>query len=147
MDAPPHEHRLRVRYAETDQMGVAHHAAYLVYLEEARTRMMAERGCSYAELERSGLGLPVRRAELRYRASARYDEELCVRTRVGRLGQASVSFDYEVVRAADGALLATASTELACVDLVSPGRPIRPLPPELRERLVRPSPPIVSERR
>lgn len=116
-------------------MGVAHHAAYLVYLEEARTRMMAERGCSYAEFERGGLGLPVRRAELRYRTSAHYDEELCVRTRVGRLGPASVTFEYELVRALDGALIATALTELACVDLRSPTRPIRSLPTELRERL------------
>lgn len=116
-------------------MGVAHHAAYLVYLEEARTRMMAERGCSYAELERSGLGLPVRKAELRYRASARYDEELVVRTRVARLRPASVTFEYEVARTADGKLLATASTELACVDLAAADRPIVPLPAELRERL------------
>lgn len=130
-----HEHRLRVRYAETDQMGVAHHAAYLVYLEEARTRMMAERGCSYAELERGGFGLPVRRVELRCRSSARYDEELVVRTRLARLRPASVTFEYELVRALDGALVATALTELACVDLGSAERPIRPLPDDLRERL------------
>jgi acyl-CoA thioester hydrolase len=116
-------------------MGVAHHSSYLVYLEEARTRMMAERGCSYAEFEQGGLGLPVRRAELRYRASARYDEELLVRTRVSRLGPASVTFEYEVVRAADGLLLATAMTELACVDLAAADRPITPLPQGLRERL------------
>src|SRR5580765_3234482 len=72
---PVHEHRLRVRYAETDQMGVVHHANYLLYLEESRTRMMAELGCSYAELEQSGWALPVRRTELRFRAPAYYDEE------------------------------------------------------------------------
>lgn len=134
---PPwqHEHHLRVRYAETDQMGVAHHSVYLVYLEEARTRMMAERGCSYAELERAGIGLPVRRAELRYRNSARYDEELVVRTRVARLRPASVTFEYELARVADDLVLATALTELACVDLASPLRPVLPLPAELRERL------------
>src|SRR5215203_5845861 len=78
----PHEHRLRVRYAETDQMGVVHHANYLLYVEEARTRLMSERGCSYAELERAGWGLPVRRVEVRYRAPALYVEKLVVPTRV-----------------------------------------------------------------
>src|SRR5215218_6169990 len=51
IDTPYHEHRLRVRYAETDQMGVVHHANYLLYVEESRTRLMADRGCSYAEFE------------------------------------------------------------------------------------------------
>lgn len=130
-----HEHRLRVRYAETDQMGVAHHASYLVYVEEARTRMMAARGCSYAELERQGIGLPVRRLEMRYRASARYDEELLVRTRVESLKPASVRFAYELERASDSTLVATGWTELACVDLASPGRRVVPLPRELQALL------------
>jgi acyl-CoA thioester hydrolase len=131
---PPHEHRLRVRYGETDQMGVAHHANYLLYMEDGRTRLMESLGCSYAELERRGWGLPVRRAEVRYRASAAYDEELVVRTRVGRLRGASVTFEYEVLRAADDRLLATGSTELACVRLDGERRP-QLLPPELRALL------------
>ncbi len=114
---PWHEHRLRVRYAETDQMGRAHHANYLLYMEEGRTRMMRERGCSYAELEKRGIGLPVRRAELRYRGGAAYDDEILVRTRVEAIGNATVTFAYEIVRASDGAPLATGSTELACVDM------------------------------
>ncbi len=116
-------------------MGVAHHAAYVVWLEEARTAMMASRGCSYGALEREGLGLPVRRLEVRYRASARYEEELVVRTWVGRVRPASITFEYEVRRASDGARIATASTELACVDLSDPKRPVRPLPARLRELL------------
>jgi acyl-CoA thioester hydrolase len=130
-----HEHRLRVRYGETDQMGRAHHASYLLYLEEARTRMMAERGCSYAELERAGIGLPVRRAELRYRGAIGYDEELLVRTRVERIRNASLTFAYELSRAADGARVAEARIELACVDLrSSPQRPVA-LPEAVRAAL------------
>jgi acyl-CoA thioester hydrolase len=124
-----------VRYAETDQMGIAHHASYLVWVEEARTRMMAERGCSYGALEREGLGLPVRRAELRYRAPARYEEEVVVSTRVERLRGASILFAYELRRSTDGELLATATTELACVDLRDPAWPVVPLPEALRELL------------
>lgn len=135
MPDEPHEHRLRVRYSETDQMGVAHHASYLVYFEEARTRMMASLGCSYAELERAGYGLPVRRVELRYRSSARYDEELVVLTRISELRPASIRFDYEIRRPGEEGLVATGWTELACVDLRSRERRILPLPEELRRRL------------
>lgn len=110
------EHRLRVRYGETDKMGVVYHANYLVYMEEGRTRLMESLGCSYAELEREGWALVVRRAQLRFRSPARYDEELSVLTAVERLGGASVSFVYRVLRAADRQLLAEGSTELACVD-------------------------------
>jgi acyl-CoA thioester hydrolase len=133
MEPPVHEHRLRVRYGETDQMGVVHHANYALYLEEGRTRCMAERGCSYARLEESGIGLPVRRMELRFRAPARYDEELIVRTRVGRRGAASLTFESEVVRADDGVLLATGTIELACIDLKRRERGPIPLPPLVRE--------------
>jgi acyl-CoA thioester hydrolase len=130
-----HEHRFRVRYAETDQMGVVHHANYLIYLEESRTRFMAELGCSYAELERSGWLLPVRRAELRYRAPAYYDEELIVRTRVERLGGASLVFASEVVRATDGAPIASGQIELACIDARNGARRPTLLPADLRAKL------------
>jgi acyl-CoA thioester hydrolase len=132
-----HEHRLRVRYAETDQMGVAHHASYLLYVEDSRTRLMADRGCSYAEFERLGWALPVRKLELRYRASASYDEELVVRTRVGRVGAASVTFLSDIVRAADGTLLATAVVELACIDMRTPERKPTMLPDAMRIALER----------
>jgi acyl-CoA thioester hydrolase len=133
-----HEHRLRVRYAETDQMGVAHHASYLVYFEEARTRMMAALGCSYAELEREGYGLPVRRIELRYRASLRYDDAVVVRTRVAELRAASLRFEYEVLREEGATLAATGWTELACVDLRSAERRVQPLPERVRRLFERP---------
>ena len=129
-----HEHRLRVRYGETDQMGVAHHANYLLYMEDARTRMMAEMGCSYAEMEREGWGLPVRRTEIRYRSPLLYDEEFCVRTRVARVGGASVTFEYELVKT-DGSLVATGMTELACVRLDSEARKPQMMPDTIRELL------------
>jgi acyl-CoA thioester hydrolase len=130
-----HEHRLRVRYGETDQMGVVYHANYLVYFEEGRTRLMDALGCPYAELERRGWALVVRKAALRYRAPARYDEELAVRTRIERLGAASVTFAYRIHRAADATLLAEGTTELACVDLRTDDRRPTMLPNDLRALL------------
>lgn len=121
-----------MRYGETDQMAVVHHANYLLYFEESRTRLMAERGCSYAALERSGIGLPVRRVELRYRAPAVYDDALVIRTHVGKVGAASITFVSEVRRESDDALLANGSVELACIDLRNRKRGPIPLPDELR---------------
>jgi acyl-CoA thioester hydrolase len=135
VERPWHEHTLRVRYGETDQMGVVYHGNYLVYFEEGRTLLMESRGCSYAELERSGYGLVVRKAALRYRAPTRYGEQVVVRTRIERIGAASVSFEYEVRR--DGALLCEGSTELACVDLRQAERPVCMLPDDLRQRMER----------
>jgi acyl-CoA thioester hydrolase len=129
--ANAYSHRLRVRYAETDQMGRAHHGSYVLYLEDARTRMMAACGCSYAELERRGFGLVVREVSLRYRNAAFYDEELDVLTWVGALRGASVGIDYRVVRASDGLVVADGSTHLACVDLREDPPSVRPLPEDV----------------
>ena len=131
MEAPYHEHRLRVRYAETDQMGVVHHRNYLVYFEESRTKLMSDRGCSYAEMERQGWALPVRSVALRYRAPAYYEDELEVRTRVGRIRAASVTFESEVVRVSDGTLIAAGEVELACIRKDSPERRPVALPEEV----------------
>jgi len=130
-----HEHRLRVRYGETDQMGVVYHANYLVYMEEGRTRLMEALGCSYAELERAGWALVVRKAALRFRAPARYEDQLLVLTSVQRLGGASVSFEYRVLLAQDRTLLAEGMTELACVDLRTPERRPCLLPDRVRDLL------------
>ncbi len=135
MPPGPHEHRVRVRYAETDQMGVVYHANYLVYMEEGRTRLMESLGYVYAELERQGIGLAVHRAEVEYRKPAVYDEELVVRTRVDRVRTASIRFTYEVERAADGTLLATGLTDLACLSLEGPERTVAALPEPIREIL------------
>ena len=133
-----HEHRLRVRYGETDQMGVVHHANYLLYMEDGRTRLMESLGCSYAQLERDGLGMPVRKTALRFRSPAHYDDELVVLSRVERLGGASLAFRYEI-RSVTGLALAEGSTELACIDLTHPERRPCLIPDAVRELLEPPA--------
>jgi acyl-CoA thioester hydrolase len=129
------DHRLRVRYGETDQMGVVYHANYLVYMEEGRTILMRSLGVPYSELEQRGYALVVRKASLRFRQPARYDEELTVQTRVERVGGASITFEYVVLRSADGERLAEGSTELACIDLKAPDKRPCMLPEDVRELL------------
>ena len=130
-----YRHRLRVRYGETDQMGVVHHANYLLYMEEARTIWMSELGCPYGELEKRGIGLPVRRTELRYRSAALYEDELEVEVDIGRMGAASVDFVYTIRRVADGEVCVTGHVDLACVELTAHPRRPRVLPDELRSLL------------
>ena len=108
-----HRHRFRVRYGETDQMGYVHHRVYLLYFEEGRTGLMRDLGRSYADLERSGVLLPVVEADLRFRTPARYDEELITETTVAEVGGARVRFAYRVLHAADGSVAAEGSTLLA----------------------------------
>ncbi|UCF19110.1 MAG: acyl-CoA thioesterase [Gemmatimonadota bacterium] len=119
----------RVRYSETDQMGVVYHTNYLVWCEMGRTELMRGLGTTYAEMERQGIFLVVSEAVLRYRSSARYDDPIRVRTRLGRLRSRSVRFHYRVERADDSRLLAEAETELVCVDRDSTPRK---LPEEIR---------------
>jgi acyl-CoA thioester hydrolase len=92
---------------------------------------MRDRGCSYAELERRGWALPVRKIEIRYRAPAYYEEELAVRTHVGRTGHHSIVFESEVVRVSDDVTIATGSVELACIRKDAEVRRPLPLPDEL----------------
>jgi acyl-CoA thioester hydrolase len=105
---------IRVRYAETDRMGLLHHANYLVYFEQARTELLRGRGLTYRELEDQGYLLVLTRVEVRYRSPARYDDLLTVRTTVARTTAVRIDHRYEVFR--DGVLIAEASSTLACVD-------------------------------
>jgi acyl-CoA thioester hydrolase len=132
------ELELRVRYAETDQMGVAHHASYLVWFEAGRTEFIRSRGRSYAQIEADGWLLVVVEARCRYLRPARYDDVLIVRTRLGVVGPATIEFEYEVVRRTDGELLARGTTIHAAVDRT--GRPRR-VPNEICRLLGIPSPP------
>ena len=127
------ELEIRVRYAETDQMRVAHHAGYLVWFEAGRTEYIRACGRSYAQLEEDGWLLVVIEANCRYRHPARYDDVLTLRTRVRELGPARLSFGYELVRAADGVLLADGWTVHAAVDR---GGRVRRLPESVRRLLV-----------
>ncbi len=126
-----YEHKILVRYGETDQMGVVHHANYLLYFEEARTRFLAILGQPYGELEKQGIALPVRKADLRFRAPAHYEDELTVRVEVDRMTQASIRFAYVITREVDQVKIATGSTELACIDMRTNPRKTRVLPETL----------------
>ena len=105
------ETRLRVRYAETDQMGVVYHANYLVWFEVGRVELMRSLGLEYRRLEEEfGCLISVVEAQARYKLPARYDDELVIRTGISALRGSIIRMRYEVVRAADGALLATGET-------------------------------------
>jgi len=102
--------RLRVRYPETDHMGVVHHTHYLTWFEVGRTEFMRERGRTYADMERAGIFMPVAGAECRYLSPARYDEEIEIETRVASASRIRVEFAYVATRVADGRLLASGRT-------------------------------------
>ena len=108
------EVQIRVRYAETDRMGLLHHANYLVYFEQARTELLRDRGKTYKDLEDAGFFLVVAKAEVRYRAPAHYDDVLTIRTTVTRTSPVRLEHKYEVFR--DGSLICEGFTTLACVD-------------------------------
>ncbi|WP_274476487.1 acyl-CoA thioesterase [Mangrovimonas aestuarii] len=110
------EMQTRVRYAETDQMGVVHHANYALYLEMGRTEWLRNKGVSYREMEEKGVMLPVVSMNLKYKRSAQYDELLTVRTKLAKLPTASIEFYYEIVNKS-GQILCTANTVLAFVDM------------------------------
>jgi acyl-CoA thioester hydrolase len=118
---------VRVRYAETDRMGLLHHSNYLVYFEQARTELLREVGLTYKDLEDQGYLLVLTKVEVHYRRPAHYDDVLTIRTRVERTTSVRIDHRYEVLR--DGELLADGVTTLACVDRT--GRP-QPLPDNLQ---------------
>ncbi len=89
---------IRVRYAETDAMGIVHHAVYPVWMELGRSDLLRRLGQSYAEWERRGVMMSVAEVRVRYRAPARYDEMVEIRTRLAEAGRRKVVFAYEVVR-------------------------------------------------
>lgn len=109
------EIQVRVRYAETDRMGLLHHANYLVYFEQARTELLRAHGGNYKELEDRGYYLVISKAEVRYKYPAHYDDVLTVRTTVTRATPVRLEHKYEVFNQ-DGKLCAEGSTTLACVD-------------------------------
>ena len=100
---------LHVRYAETDAMGVAHHSAYVVWLEAARVRWLKERGLNYRDLEAGGVNLAVSGVTLDYRTSAKFDDEVVADTRLTEVKSRRLRFEYVLTRP-DGTLLAKGST-------------------------------------
>lgn len=105
------ETRLRVRYAETDQMGVVYHTNHLIWFEVGRVELMRQMGFSYRDLEQDeGRFIAVAEVKCRYRAPVYYDEEVIVRTRLKNVRSSVVVFSYELVRAHDETLLAEGET-------------------------------------
>ena len=113
---PLTEHILcfRVRYPEVDAQGVVHHSRYLEYFEMGRVELLRAQGHTYADLERQGILFVVAKVECRYKAPARYDEELSLTTRIARQTSVRIDHTYELRRG--DTLLAEAATTIACVD-------------------------------
>jgi acyl-CoA thioester hydrolase len=105
------ETRVRVRYAETDQMGVVYHANYFVWFEIGRVEMLRQLGFSYRDMERAdGCFIAVVDARCRYKAPARYDDEIIVRTHLKNVRESIIHFGYELIRTEDGVVLAEGET-------------------------------------
>jgi acyl-CoA thioester hydrolase len=122
-----HEIQIRVRYAETDRMGLLHHANYFVYFEMGRTELLRLRGFSYREMEDSGHLLVMVDLGCKYKRPAFYDDLLTLRTTVAEVTHVRIVHKYQVFR--DGELLAEGHSTLACVD--KNGKP-RALPKQLK---------------
>ena len=127
-----HSTDLRVRYAETDRMGVVYYANYLVWCEVGRVEFLRAMGHSYAALELAGTGLAVAEATVRYAAPAKFDDLVRVTTTLTGVRSRAVTFDYLIAHADTGVRLATAQTSLVSID--REGR-LTAIPPEFRAAL------------
>src|SRR5438874_11952746 len=135
-----HEALLRVRYAETDKMGVVYHANYLIWFEIGRTEFCRARGFSYRDMEENeDAFLVVAESYCRYKAPAYYDDELLVRTHITELRRRSLRFGYEIVRVSDDQIIAEGETGHVVTDAT--GR-VRSFPEGYAQRLL--APPIIK---
>jgi acyl-CoA thioester hydrolase len=121
-----HEFNVRVRYAETDQMGVVYHGNYAQYFEMGRVEWLRDLGLSYAFMEKNGIMLPVVSLTINYKKPARYDDLLTVRTIFKKQASVKIEFDYEIY-SEKGELLTTGNSVLVFVNMAT-GRPV--LPPD-----------------
>ena len=135
-----HDTLLRVRYSETDKMGIVYYANYLVWFEIGRAEFCRARGFSYKEMEEhDDAFLVVAESYCRYKAPAYYDDELLVRTHITELRKRSLRFGYEVVRASDGQIIAEGETSHVVTD--ASGR-VRSFPEGYAQRLL--APPVLK---
>src|SRR5690606_14760515 len=125
-------HSFRVRYAETDQMGVVYHGNYAQYLEMGRVEWLRALGVTYRSMEENGIMLPVISLQIDYRKSALYDDLITVQTQLVARPMVKIAFDYKVLNA-QGDLLATAHTVLAFMDQAT-GKPMK-CPDHILDRL------------
>jgi acyl-CoA thioester hydrolase len=123
LNAGPSISRVRVRYAETDQMGVVYHSNYFVWFEVGRTDLLRGNGWTYKEMEADGVSLPVIEARCEFKVPARYDDDLEIRTTGTLMSPVRVAFSYEIVRPIDDQTVATGQTVHASLD--RNGRPCR----------------------
>ena len=123
---------IRVRFCETDLMGIVHHANYLAYFEEGRVDWLRKRDLTYAEWAHRGVHLPVVEAQTRYRSPLTFDDVVEIETRLSELRSHSMRYEYRAMKG--GVLLAEASTRLACVD---PKHQLQKIPADLVKQLVR----------
>ncbi len=121
------ENTFYVRYAETDAMGIVHHASYIVYFEEGRSNYARQRGSDYASFERSGRYLTVAEINARYLKPAVYGQQITVRCWIAEMKSRGLTFAYEIVDTATGALLVTGSSKHICI--THDGR-VTTIPPE-----------------
>ena len=129
-----HETQVRVRYAETDQMGVVHHSNYLIWFELGRGDLCRAQGFSYREMEEeSGILLVVAECYIRYKSPAFYEDLLTIRSKVMEIRSRSLRFFYEVRRKSDDKLLAEGETLHV---VTGPDKKVRSLPPSYRDKLI-----------
>jgi acyl-CoA thioester hydrolase len=122
---PVFETRIRVRYAETDQMGVVYHSNYFIWFEVGRVELMRQLGFTYKEMEREdGCYIAVVDARCRYKAPARYDDEIIIRTHLKNVRESLIHFGYEALRASDELLLAEGETTHIVINSEMARRPI-----------------------
>ena len=128
---PASEARVRVRYAETDQMGVVYHSNYLIWFEVGRVEFIRQLGLNYKQMEEDGCGIAVVDLHVRYKAPARYDDELVIETRMLAARGVVVKFGYRILRVRDRVLLCEGQTTHVCV-----GKDMKKmcLPPKYAER-------------
>ena len=128
---PEHEIKTRVRYADTDTMRVAYYANFFVWFESGRIELLRSIGIVYRDIEHQGVFMPVVEAHANYKAPARFDDELLIRTRLAKVGDTSVRFENEVYRLPSMELLCTGHTVHVVVG--KDGKPMR-VPDELRAK-------------
>lgn len=131
---PVVESCFRVRFYETDSMGIVHHAVYITWFEEGRSAFTRAIGYPYSQMERDGISLAVVEVSARYHRPARYDEEIVVATCLAEFPSRGMTFTYEVRRADDGELLVTGRTQHVSVDAQGATKRI---PDDMRARLLR----------
>lgn len=107
---------IRVRYVETDQMGIVHHSVYFHWMEVGRTDYLRKRGLPYSKLEESGIRMPLIEAKAKYLKPAKYDDEILIKTSLKEFSQIKFSFEYEIIRKSDGHLLALGVTKHIATD-------------------------------